>query len=51
MVGDVMFAGYALTPDEWSALDDDTRVELLAASGEIEVDLSPPEDGGTQLLV
>jgi hypothetical protein len=30
MKGDIAFAGFVLTPDEWHLLDDEARAELIA---------------------
>jgi hypothetical protein len=30
MKGDIAFAGFVLTPDEWHLLDDEVRAELIA---------------------
>ncbi len=53
MVGDIVLAGYTLTPDEWRALDMETREELSqAVSGAVEVDLRVDEDWrGPQIIV
>jgi hypothetical protein len=32
MKGDIAFAGFVLTADEWQALDIDSRTQLLAAA-------------------